>query len=308
VINVRDSAIVRLVARDRFGNVLRHGGREVTFARFGGVGVSVGRIGPVTDHEAGTYTAQYHGDSAGTADLIRSTIDGQPITSASPSVTVGPACTPGPVSLAVSDVTINDTTLARRPVKTLTLPSGVTTTMTLRITDSFGCPVPEPHSVVFATAGGSSTGILGATVALGHGIFTATFTGHTSGSVTQIAVTVDGTPVTSAPVEVTVVPGDISTRTSLMTTSEATVAPGSSITLTLHGRDAAGNKLLQGGRSVTFITVGNDPKGTLTAAIDNGDGTYTASYVGGQAGTDTIVALIEGTRVMQAVTVLVQGQ
>jgi adhesin/invasin len=271
------------------------------------VGVSVGRIGPVTDHEDGTYTAQYHGDSAGTADLIRSTIDGQPITSASPSVTVGPACTPGPVSLAVSDVTINDTTLARRPVKTLTLPSGVTTTMTLRITDSFGCPVPEPHSVVFATAGGSSTGILGATVALGHGIFTATFTGHTSGSVTQIAVTVDGTPVTSAPVEVTVVPGDISTRTSLMTTSEATVAPGSSITLTLHGRDAAGNKVLQGGRSVTFIIVGNDPKGTLSAAIDNGDGTYTASYVGSKVGTDTIVALIEGTRVMQAVTVLVQG-
>jgi outer membrane lipoprotein SlyB len=179
--------------------------------------------------------------------------------------------------------------------------------MTLRVTDGFGCPVPEPHGVVFATAGGSSTGILGATVALGHGIYTATFTGHTSGTVTQIAVTVDGTPVTSAPVEVTVVPGDISTRTSLMTASETTVAPGSSMTLTLHGRDAAGNKLLQGGRSVTFIIVGNDPKGTLSAAIDNGDGTYTASYVGSKVGTDTIVALIEGTRVMQAVTVLVQG-
>jgi outer membrane lipoprotein SlyB len=180
--------------------------------------------------------------------------------------------------------------------------------MTLRVTDSFGCPVPEPHSVVFATVGGSSTGILGATVALGDGIYTATFTGHTAGTVTQIAVTVDGTPVTSAPVEVTVVPGDISTRTSLITASETTVAPGASVAITLHGRDAAGNGLQQGGRSVTFIVAGNDPRGTLSATIDHGDGTYTASYVSAQVGTDTIVALIEGTRVVHAVTVVVQSQ
>lgn len=305
-VNVGDSATIRLVTRDAYGNAVRHGGRRVTFARAGGAGVSVGRIGSVTDRSDGTYTAHYRADSAGTADAISATLDGRAITSASPTIAIGPACTSGPISFSVSDVTINDTTPAQRPVKTLTLQSGVTTTLTLRIKDAAKCPVTQPRSVVFAVVGGTSTGTLGATVNLADGRYTATFTGHKAGSAVQIAATVDGDAVTSDPVRVTVVPGDISTRTSLFTASGSSALVGATVQLTLRGRDAAGNDILQGGRGVTFVIVGNQTHGVTSATTDHRNGTYTATYVGASIGSDTIVALIEGTRVAQLVTVAVE--
>ena len=305
LVNVGDSATIRLVTRDSYGNEAWQGGGRVTFARSGGAGVSVGRIGPVTDRGDGTYTAQYRADSAGTPDAIRATLDGRAITSASPTIAVGPACTPGPISLSASDVSINDTTPAQRPVKRLTLQSGVTTTLTLRVKDALGCAVTQHRNVAFAAVGGSSTGVIGPTVDLADGRYTATFTGRMAGSTAQITVTVDGGQVASEPVTVTVVPGDISTRTSELTAAPTSVPAGSVLTLTLRARDAAGNHVLQGGRAVTFVVVGNQPNGTTSATTDRRDGTYVATYGSARVGSDTIVALIEGTRVAQAVTVTV---
>ncbi|MGH7696282.1 MAG: invasin domain 3-containing protein, partial [Gemmatimonadaceae bacterium] len=305
LINVRDSATIRLVARDGYGNLVEQGGRRVTFSRTGGAGVSVGRIGEVTDRQDGTYTAYYRADSVGTADAISATLDGRPITSGSPTITVGPACTPGPISISASDVTINDTTPAQRPVKSLTLQSGVTTTLTLRVRDAHKCPVADPRSVVFSAVGGSSTGGLGATVDLADGRYTATFTAFTAGSAVQIVATIDGQAVTSEPVIVTVVPGDISPRTSSIAASGTSVASGASVTLMLRARDAAGNNLRHGGRNIAFVIVGTQSSGVLGPTTDMGDGTYTVSYKGTRAGSDTIVALIEGTRVAQAFTITV---
>jgi adhesin/invasin len=306
LVNVRDSATIRLVTRDSYGNSLDRGGRSVTFARTGGAGVSVGRISSVTDRQDGTYAAYYRADSVGTADAITATLDGRAITSGSPTITVGPACTPGPISLSSSDVTINDTTPAQNPVKSLTLQSGVTTTLTLKIKDAYGCPVTQHRIVTFNIVGGTSTGIIGATADLEDGRYTATFSGHTAGSTSQIAVTIDGTAVTSQAVSVTVIPGDISTRTSIFSASAASALVGDTVTLTLRGRDAAGNLIVRGGRGITFFVVGSQPNGATSSTTDQGNGTYTATYVGARAGTDTIVAIIEGTRVVQAVTVAVQ--
>jgi adhesin/invasin len=305
LVNVRDSATVRLVTRDSYGNVVRHGGRHVTFARAGGVGVSVGRLGPVSDKEDGTYTAQYFADSAGTADAIRATMDSRAVTSPSPTITVGEACTAGPISYAVSELTINDTTVAQRPVSTLTLASGVTTTLTLRVRDAQGCSITESHSIAF-TVTGASTGALGPTVDLLDGRYTATFTGHRAGSAAKVVATIDGVPI-SRTVSVSVVPGDVSTHTSLVSAALTTAQPGESVQLTLRARDAAGNDIVHGGRGVTFIVVGNQPNGVTSPTIDRGDGTYTATYVSSKAGSERIVALIEGTRVVQSVIVTVQS-
>ena len=302
-VNMRDSATVRLVARDAYGNVVRRGGQRVTFSRTGGAGVSVGHIGPVADNADGTYTAQYFADSAGTADSIRATIDARAITSPSPTITVGEACTAGPISYAVSELTINDTTIAHRPVATLTLPSGVTTTLTLRVRDALGCAITQPHSIAF-TVTGASTGALGSTVDLLDGRYIATFTGHKAGSAAKIVATIDGVPI-SRTVSVSVVPGDVSTHTSLVTAAATTASPGESVQLTLRARDAAGNDLGHGGRGVTFIVVGNQPNGVTTPTVDEGDGRYTASYVSSKAGSERIVVLIEGTRVVQSVIVTV---
>ncbi|HJU75222.1 MAG TPA: invasin domain 3-containing protein, partial [Gemmatimonadaceae bacterium] len=230
------------------------------------------------------------------------------ITSASPTVTVGAACTAGPVSLTTTELTINDTTVAQNPVAALTLPSGVTTTLTLRVRDADGCPVTQPHRVAFSVAGGGSTGVLGATADLLDGRYIATFTGERAGSAATISATIDDVPITSRAVAVTVVPGDVSTRTSLVSASQTNAAPGDTVVLTLRTRDAAGNALLRGGRMVSFVVVGSNPKGVTTVAVDNRDGTYTAKYVSPTAGSESIVALIEGTKVAQGVIVTVIGQ
>jgi adhesin/invasin len=306
VINVRDSSTVRLVTRDAYGNLVRRGGRTVTVSRAGGTGVSVGHLGPVSDRQDGTYTAQYFADSAGTADAIRATIDGRTVTSASPTITVGAACTPGPLSLSSSELTVNDTTVAQRSISTLTLPSGVTTTITLRVRDAFGCPVTQPHNVIFSLTGGSSTGLLGPTVSLADGRYTATLTGHTAGSASTVSATVDATPVPRT-ATVSVVPGDVSTRVSIVTPSASSVSPGASVVLTLRTRDAAGNNLLKGGRSVVFFVLGNNPNGLTTPAADNGDGTYTATYTSTKLGSESVVAIIEGTRVAQSAIITVES-
>lgn len=306
VINVRDSATVRLMTRDAYGNLVRLGGRRVTFSRAGGAGVSVGHLGPVSDEHDGTYTAQYFADSAGTADLIRATLDGPAVTTPSPTITVGAACTPGPLSLSSSELTVNDTTVAQRPVSKLTLQSGVTTTVTLRVRDAFGCPVTQLHNVVFSLAGGGSSGVLGPTVTLADGRYTATLTGQKAGSSSVVSATIDGTPVPRT-ATVSVIPGDVSTRVSIVTASASNVSPGTSVVLTLRTRDAAGNDVLKGGRSVVFFVVGNNPNGVATPAVDNGDGTYTATYTSTKLGSESVVVIIEGTRVTQSVIITVES-
>jgi hypothetical protein len=93
---------------------------------------------------------------------------------------------------------------------------------------------------------------------------------------------------------------------SLFTAAASSAQPGVTVQLTLRARDAAGNDVLRGGRVVTFVVIGSDPNGATSAAIDRGDGSYTATYVGAKVGSDTIVALIEGTRVAQVVTISVE--
>jgi adhesin/invasin len=301
-----DSAAIRLTARDAYGNRLAEGGLSVVIQRTGGQGVSVGRIGPVTDHEDGTYTAHYFGDSTGTPDLIGAKVDAITITSPQPTITVGSDCTAGPVSFSVSDLTINDNTKAQFPVKVVTLPSGVTTTVTLRVSDDRACPVEQPHTVVVTAAGGTSTGVFGDMVNLGDGRYTVTFIGHTAGTATTLSATIDGAPVTSQPVTVTVVPGDISTKTSLVTASKTSVAVGDSVELTLEGFDAAGNRIRTGGRAVVFVVENSNVGGVIGPTRDARNGTYTATYVAVKRGIiDTIAARIDATPVLRRVTVSV---
>jgi hypothetical protein len=103
-----------------------------------------------------------------------------------------------------------------------------------------------------------------------------------------------------------VVPGDISTRTSVLTAAATHVLAGVPVQLTLLARDAAGNDVAQGGRVVTFVVLGTQPSGSTSLTTDDGTGTYRATYIGAKAGSDTIVALIEGTKVAQSVTIAVE--
>jgi hypothetical protein len=96
------SATVTLTARDAAGNPEPGGGLTVTFALGGGS--AIGTFGPVTDNRDGTYTAAFTGTTPG-QDTITATLNGQPVTSAAPPITV----TPGPPTLTptLADWTVN---------------------------------------------------------------------------------------------------------------------------------------------------------------------------------------------------------
>lgn len=299
-INVGDTATIVLVTKDSYGNALTSGDHAVSFSRMGGPGVSVGRILDVIDHGNGRYTAAYVGESVGTQDVIGAVIEGTSVTSGFPAITVGPSCTPGPLSLSSSDLTINDTTTARVPVKALTLPSGVTTTLTVRVRDGLDCPIPASHAVAVTASGGLSTGVMGETVDLGDGRYVITWTGHTSGAAVTLTATVDGQPLTSTPVTVAVIPGDISTQTSLVTLSNPTLAVSGTGVIVVQARDGARNTITTGGRVLTFAIAGSGGGVVFGPTTDNQNGTYVATYTATTGGgARTIVAYIDGTPIAQ---------
>ena len=296
-----DSAQLTLAARDAFSNGVGSGGHAVAFARSGGAGVSVGRIGPVSDHGDGTYTAWYRADSAGIRDTIRASIDGAPVTSSVLTVLV--SCVPGPASPSLSDVTVNEVTGGQSPKKQVALPSGVSTTVSLRVRDDRTCPVLASHAVTFIASGGGSTVAIGGVTEQGDGSYTATLTGQLAGAPVSISATIDGQPLTSPPALVTVIPGDISALTSSSTVSRAEVDSGGRSVVTLQARDAAGNDLLSGGRTISFVVTGVGPHGSIGPVTDQGNGRYSASYTGTRADPgvpDQIETRIEGTPVETA--------
>jgi len=99
----------------------------------------------------------------------------------------------------------------------------------------------------------------------------------------------------------TALAGAVSSATSVVTTTATSVLSGAIATLTLHAKDAFGNDLTAGGRSVVFSVTGGTSTGTIGPTVDHGDGTYSAPFTGVLAGTaSTIGATIDGTPVTSA--------
>ncbi|PYO65903.1 MAG: hypothetical protein DMD69_15945 [Gemmatimonadetes bacterium] len=96
----------------------------------------------------------------------------------------------------------------------------------------------------------------------------------------------------------TALAGAVSTVTSIVTASAASVLSGAIATLTLRAKDAFGNSVTTGGRAVVFTTTGGTSTGVIGPTTDHGDGTYTAPFTGMLAGTAlTIGATIDGNPV-----------
>lgn len=78
-------ATIRVTVRDT-NNVVLGGGHWVQIVR--GAGTSNGTLSAVTDHGDGTYTATFRGTTIGTARTFNAYINGYPITSTMPQITV----------------------------------------------------------------------------------------------------------------------------------------------------------------------------------------------------------------------------
>ena len=100
---------------------------------------------------------------------------------------------------------------------------------------------------------------------------------------------VDGAS-TSASTKITVV-GPVSLSKSTITVSPSHIASGGTATVTLTGTTRTVTRELSGGPVVQFA-LGGTPDGTLSGVTDNGNGTYTATFTGTAAGSNTITAAI----------------
>ncbi len=279
--------LVTLVTRDAAGNARDRGGHDVVFTASGGT--STGTLSATTDRGDGTYTARFTGRSVGTPVSIGAIIDGNTVTTASPTIEV----VAGTISPEKSIVSTSGNSIV----------AGDTVALTLKGFDEFDRPlVGGGRTVVFSHSGGTSTGAVIPPTATDNedGTYTAYFVGQLAGSATTIEASIDGAPVTSTRPAVTVVPGPASTSQSIVSVADDTLAVGETTTITLQAHDAFGNQITVGGLAVelSLQTAQGASEGTVGATSDIGDGTYTATFTAIAPGSPvTILATIDGQSV-----------
>jgi hypothetical protein len=292
VIAAGSSVTLTLMARDGNGNAISHGGAAVTFSALGGG--STGSIGSVVDHDNGTYSAIFVGQSAGAATTIHATLDGQEVSSTLPTLSV----IPGSLSLARSQLNVSSSTLA----------AGTSTVLSLATKDAYGNMLDNGSlSVVFNLLEGTSSGLVSNALYQGDGIYSATFTAITSGSPRAVGASINGSPLSSAHPMITVNPAGVSLAQSLVSVSASSVTAGSGLSLSLTAKDAYGNALSSGGLAVVFTQSGGSGSGAISPTSDLGNGKYKAIFTGEAAGAArTIGATIGGSSVTSLLpTVLV---
>jgi adhesin/invasin len=193
----------------------------------------------------------------------------------------------GPFSLAKSAIALSAPQVA----------SGGTVSVTLTAKDADGNQeLSGGLTVKFALGTGNARGTFGTVTDNKNGTYTATFKGTTAGSNT-ITAAIGGHAVTSTPPTVTVV-GTFNLARSAVTVSPAQIVSGGTSTVTLTAKDANGNRELSGGLTVKFALGTGNARGTFSTVTDNKNGTYTATFKGTTAGSNTVTATIGG----QAVT------
>lgn len=248
-------------------------------------GTSTGSFGTVTQTSTpGTYTANFTGVIAGTAKTLVLRVNGVAIAT-HPTVAV----TPGAVS-------------ATESTASFTAPSDVSGKLdrvVIVAKDAAGNAIPglSGNDFILGLLGGSSTGSFGTVTATTvPGVYTTTFTGYTAGTASSLTATVNGNTINAQPT-VTVETGTVSAKTSSAMWASSTVASGTTDTLTLVVKDAAGNAITGLTRSAfALVLTGGKSTGTFgTFTATETPGTYTIEFTGVLAGTaSATVVRIDG--------------
>jgi adhesin/invasin len=211
-----------------------------------------------------------------------------PATGSTPSTPTNP--TPGTISAAKSTIGVNPASV----------PVGSTSTITLTAKDANGIALTTGGAqVAFAFGSATVIGSIGSVHDNNNGTYTATFTASAAGSNT-ITATINGQNVTTTAPPLTVTAASSGTADlaeSSVTLSSNSVAVNGTSTATLTARDANGTALTTGGLSVGFSLGTGTNIGSFGQVTDNHDGTYTATFTGSTAGSNTVVATIGGQTV-----------
>jgi hypothetical protein len=199
---------------------------------------------------------------------------------------------PGPVDPVTSELTI-----PTQREGTQVVADGLDTHRAqVHLRDSDGNDTPGVSATVVVTApdGTAQTHLTPPSDA--DGMAWIDFSGTLAGEYT-VAATVNAgglaAAITGSPATAIMVPGPASTLTSTLTSTrefvEANAADAALLTLILF--DAQSNPVGRGGDEVTFQTT----HGAVSAATDQGDGTYTAQATASSAGNATVSFTVNGT-------------
>jgi hypothetical protein len=277
-IAVGATATVTLQAKDASGDNLTTGGLTVEFG-LGSDGGS-GTFGAVTDEGNGTYQATFTATAAGTNTII-ATINGAPVTTTAPSVTITDVADP-----AQSVVTVTPASIV----------VGATATVSLQAKDSLGNNLTTGGlTVVLGLGSDGGSGTFSAVTDNGDGTYQATFTATAVGTNTIIA-TINGASVTTTAPRITIT-GVADPSQSMITVTPPNIVVGAAATVSLQAKDSQGNNLTTGGLTVVFGLGSDGGSGMFGAVTDNGDGTYQATFTATAVGTNTIIATINGAPV-----------
>jgi adhesin/invasin len=197
------------------------------------------------------------------------------------------SATSSPINVTASTPSPSLSTVVVAPGSIEASSGSSTSTITVTVKDDSGNPVAGAIVLLAATGGGNQLTQPGPTDA--NGVGTGSLSSVTA-EVKTVTATADNISLASTP-SVTVTPGAVDPASSTAS------VPGGKIfqttTILVTARDQFGNRVLSGGATVV-VTVGGANRRNPFTARDNGDGTYTGSYVPFVLGTDTIGITLNG--------------
>jgi hypothetical protein len=261
---------ITFTAKDNYGNLLS--GLTVLFSNTGGT--STGTYGNVVDNGNGTYNSSFTGIRAGTPTQIQAQVG-------SSSIVSGPLVT-------VTVGSISSTTSSIIPAS-YTINAGSADNIVFTARDANNNPI-SGLSPTLAFSGGGSSGIIGSIINNNNGTYAFTLTGNQSGTASTLSTIVTGVSISS--LGITVNPGAFSLSNSNVTATTTSLASGTSMTVTFSAYDIDGNPLKAGGLAVSFNSINGTSTGVIGSVIDNGNGTYSASFTGKVAGTASQITAV----------------
>lgn len=136
----------------------------------------------------------------------------------------------------------------------------------------------------------AASGLLGPVTNTGNRYF-ADLTGAPGISSVFVTATVDGVPLNTAPVEITLVPMDPAQST--ITVTPNTTVIGAPVVVIVTPRDDLGHPVGAGGN----VVIGSSATQALTGVVDQGDGTYEQAFLTVIDGTESYTATYNGLEV-----------
>ena len=225
-----------------------------------------------SDNGNGTYSVTYTAGTVAGPVVLTPKLNGTAFTNPL-TITILPAA----ASLTNNVITTTSTSVVAE--------SNDTRVITVKLKDAYGNNLISSGGTLTFASLATGAGSIGTVTDNNNGSYTATYTvGTTVGTVTA-SPSLGGSALTNT-LDFTVT-APASAANSIVTASLASVvANGGVVTFTVNLRNGNNQPLTSSGGTVTFTSSSPDTgNGSITSVVNNGNGSYTATFTGTAAGT-----------------------